>query len=338
MEPQQKPKARTTKHFIESRALHSESEKNIDLSIIIVSLNTKDLLQQCLQSIDETTHKTVFEIWVIDNGSTDGSVEMIMQKFPAVRLIRNDSNLGFAKANNLGIRASRGRYVCLINSDVVVLNHCLDQMHDYMEQNPTAGMIAPKILNSDMTLQISCYGSPNFWNSLCHALGMYKIFPQTRWLAGTYRKYWPYDTTRSVDAISGCFCMARREAIGQAGLLDENFFMYMEDFDWCKRVREAGWEVFYFPGPQAIHFGGGSTGNASAKYMIERNRAMLHYWHKHYGRMGKSYMMLLILLRQILRALHGVFWYLLKPSDKFKALPIIKESVASVQWLLHLSK
>jgi hypothetical protein len=308
------------------------------LSIIIVSWNAKAFLQQCVRSVHATTRNAAFEVVVVDNGSGDGSAEMIHDEFPAVRLIQSGANLGFAAANNLGIEASRGRYLCLINPDVVVLAHCLDRMCDFMEQNPSAGLLGPKILNPDKTLQISCYGFPSFWNGLCHALGLYKVFPRWKWLAGTYRQYWPYDKTRAVDAISGCFCMARREAVRQVGLLDASFFMYMEDFDWCKRMWRAGWQVVYHAETQAIHHGGGSTAGLPAKYMIERNRAMLQYWRKHHGRAGKWFMMFLILIRQSLRGLQGVALFLFKPASKARALPIIKGSLASVRWLLHTAK
>lgn len=317
---------------------HLGQEQDVDLSIIIVSWNAKAFLQQCIQSIFKNTHAYSFDIWVIDNGSVDGSPDMIRKEFSGVRLIHHDSNLGFAKANNIGIRESQGRYVCLINSDVKVLNNCLELLVAHMERHPRIGLMAPRILNPDMTLQISCYGFPNLWNSFCYAVGFDQMFPRSRWFGGMYRRYWPYERVRPVDAVSGCFCMARREAINQAGGLDENFFMYMEDFDWCKRLRQAGWEVVFFPEAQAIHYGGGSSSSTSDKYWIERSRSMLHYWHKHHGIFGKSYILLMMLFRHLLRIAQGAFWYLFRASERMKFSSKIKDSWASLRWLLKLRR
>ena len=306
-----------------------------ELSIIIVNWNTRELLRQCLLSITDTTKLARFEIWVVDNGSSDGSVEMVAQEFPQVHLVRNASNLGFAKANNIGIQKSRGRYVGLINSDVQLLDGCLDRLFEYMAHNPKIALAGPRILNSDRSLQISCYGFPTGWNTLCHSFGLDQLFPRSHHLGGMYRKYWPYDRIRPVEVISGCFCMVRRAAIEQVGLLDENFFMYMEDFDWCKRFGEAGWQIAYFPPAEAIHFGGGSSTDGSEKYWIERNRSVLLYWQKHHGRVGKAYAAGMMFIRQLLRTLGGLMRYVFKPSEKINVVPKIKESLASIHWLLH---
>jgi GT2 family glycosyltransferase len=306
-----------------------------ELSIIIVNWNTRDLLRQCLQSIIDTTRRTRFEVWVVDNGSTDGSPEMVAQEFPQVHLVRNDANLGFAKANNIAIQKSRGRYVCLINSDVQVLGGCLDRLFEYLEQNPKTALAGPRLLNPDRSLQISCYGFPAVWNTLCHSFGLDQLFPRSNRLGGLYRKYWPYDRVRPVEVISGSFCMVRRAAIEQVGLLDENFFMYMEDFDWCKRFYDADWQIGYFPPAQAIHFGGGSSTKGTEKYWIERNRSVLLYWQKHHGWLGKAYAAGMIFVRQLLRTIGGVMHYLFKPSEKIVVVPKIKESMASIHWLFN---
>ncbi|NIR51877.1 glycosyltransferase family 2 protein [candidate division KSB1 bacterium] len=306
------------------------------LSIIIVNWNTGKLLRQCIQSVHRSTHKTLFEIWVIDNGSTDGSIEMMKTEYPKVNLVANNLNLGFSKANNFGIGKSTGRFVCLMNTDVEVLDGCLDQLSEFLKRNPKAGLVGPRILNRDKSLQISCYGHPTFWNGLCYGLGLDQVLPRSNRFGGMYRKYWPYDRLRPVDVVSGCLCVAKRDAMDEVGPLDEDFFMYMEDFDWCKRFAEKGWEVYYAPEAQAIHFGGGSSSDKSENYWIERNRAMARYWKKHHGFIGKGYILSMIFLRHLLRTIQGLIWYVLKPSQKVTLRPKIKESVASLHWLLGI--
>jgi len=299
-----------------------------------VNWNTRDLLCHCLQSIIDTIRRARFEIWVINNGSTDGSVEMIEQEFPQVQLVCNDANMGFAKANNIGIQRSRGRYVCLINSDVQLLDGCLDRLFEYMELNPNIALAGPRILNSDRSLQISCYAFPTVFNTLCHSFGLDRLFPRSNRLGGLYRKYWPYDTVRRVEVVSGCFCMVRREAIEKVGLLDENFFMYMEDFDWCKRFRDAGLEIQYFPYVAAVHYGGGSSGHAPQIFTIEAARSSILYWRKHHGRIGMLYISFLLFVRHLLRVIVGKVWCWFKPSDKVKLLSKIQTSRTCLHWLL----
>ncbi|HEX9654699.1 MAG TPA: glycosyltransferase family 2 protein [bacterium] len=316
------------------------NKTEVGLSIIVVNWNTRELLHQCLRSIYDTTRQTRFEIWVIDNDSTDGSAEMVAREFSQVHLVRNNANLGFAKANNIGIQDSRGRYVCLINSDVKVLDGSLDRLFEYLEQNPKTALAGPRLLNPDRSLQISCYGFPSVWNTFCYAMGLDQLFPRSNRFGGLYRKYWPYDRVRAVEVISGCFAVVRREAIALVGSLDEMFFMYMEDFDWCKRFHMAGWQVVYFPRAEAVHVGGGSSSASSAKYWIERNRSLLLYWQKHHGRVGRMYAAGMMLIRQVLRAIAGLLRYIVKPSAKLEIVLKLKESMASIHGLLnsHTSK
>jgi GT2 family glycosyltransferase len=197
--------------------------KTIDLSVVIINWNTKELLLNCIRSIQETTHKISYEIIVVDNGSQDGSQRAVNENFSEVRLIENGKNLGFARANNIGIRASCGRYVCLVNSDVVLLEGCLDTMLAYMESQPSIGILGPKLLNGDMSLQPSCKQLPSIWNNLCIAIGLSALFANIKLFNGEHLSFFDHDRIMNVQALSGAFLMVRRSAAEKVGLLDEAF-------------------------------------------------------------------------------------------------------------------
>lgn len=294
-----------------------------DVSVIIVSWNAKKHLVDCLNSLGNGR-----EIIVVDNGSSEGSPEVVEKEFPQVKLIRNAENLGFARANNIGIRASTGRYVCLINSDVVVLNDCIESLVKFMDSNSPVGMAGPRILNPDRTLQVSCRHFPSIWNNLCQALGLNYVFPKSAFFSEPFMKYWAHDEIRKVDVLSGCFLMIRREAIDEVGLLDENFFIYGEDIDWCRRFHKSGWDVMLYPEAQAIHIGGASSSNAPIRFYLETQKADLQYWRKHHGVLGRFAYTFIILLRQILRAIHGAIWYVISPSERKSTSLKLKRSLA----------
>ena len=190
----------------------------IDLSVIIVSWNAKDYLDDCISSIIKETIEYNVEIIVIDNASSDGSPEMVQQKYPSVTLICSETNLGFAKANNVGIKQCTGKYIFLINSDVTLIKHCINQMIVYMRQNPTIGVLGPKILNKNGKHQRSCMEYPTLWNIFCRTFALDVCFPQSRIFGGFLMTYWSHDNVRRVDTLNGCFWMVRRDALNQVGL------------------------------------------------------------------------------------------------------------------------
>lgn len=298
-----------------------------DISAVIVSWNAKDFLLDCLRSIKGRGAGKSIEIIVVDNASTDGSPEEVEREFPGVKLIRNETNKGFAAANNIGIEQSTGKYICLINSDVWVLENCLDRLCDYMDSNPSIGMVAPKILNPDMTLQVSCRRFPGLWNNFCPAFGMNRVFGETRFFGGEHMFFFRHDVVRRVNVLVGCFLMVRREALDVVGLLDERFFMYVEDIDWCRRVWAAGWEVVFFPDAQAIHYRGGSSSNAPAKFAMEQERARLQYWKKYHGGLSRSAILLILAMTHALRIGVGVLFLLTKSPKKESVLIGIKRHV-----------
>ncbi len=305
-----------------------------DVSIIIVSWNAKKYLLNCLNSLIQRQKEYSQELIVVDNASSDGSAELVEKDFPQVKLIRNEENLGFAKANNIGIRASTGRYICLINSDVVVLDNCVKLMIEFMDQHLKAGMGGPRVLNPDRTLQVSCRHFPSIWNNLCQAIALNKVFPKSVFFSEPFMNYWNHDSVRSIDVLTGCFWIIRREALDKVGLLDEDFFFYGEDIDWCKRFQNAGWEVIFNPNAAAIHFGGASSANAPIRFYIELQKADLHYWQKHYGSIGRVCYAAIILLRHLLRVIAMTFWFIIFPSKRKETSFKLKRCLACIRWVL----
>jgi GT2 family glycosyltransferase len=220
----------------------------MDISVIIVGWNAKHYLELCLESLAAAPPRRSMEIIVVDNASADGSAEMIEARFPHVKLIKSNENLGFAKGNNVAIRQCQGRYIALVNPDVIVFSGCLDALADFLDQNPKVGNVGPRVFNPDMTQQSTCRRFPTLWNNFCSATGMASALKKSKFFAGEHMWFFPHDRTLPVDVLVGCFSMIRREAFDTVGLLDENLFMYGDDVDWCRRCWKAGWQVVFFPG------------------------------------------------------------------------------------------
>ena len=307
-----------------------------DVSIIIVSWNAKHHLLNCLNSLENTPNGYLQEIIVVDNASSDGSPDAVARQFPQVRLFKNKENLGFARANNIGIRQSSGRYICFVNSDVIVLNGCIENLISFMDKQPTAGMVGPRILNPDRTLQPSCRHFPSVWNNLCWTAGLHRIFPKSRFFSEPFMNYWAHDTVQKVDVLSGCFWMVGRQALNQVGLLDEEFLMYGEDIDWCRRFHQAGWDVVFCPNAEAIHIGGASSANAPIRFYLEMQKADLQYWRKHHGRVAAAVYRMIILLHHTLRVFARALQYAFCPSRRETVSFKLRRSIACIRWVLHI--
>lgn len=312
----------------------SSESSQLMVSVIIVSWNARDYLMQCLASLSSEACRYPMEIIVVDNASSDRSVEAVASRFPNVRLIRNSSNLGFSKANNIGIAQSRGRYLALINSDVKLLPDCLTRLVDYCEQHPEVGMVGPRIFGGDGKLQRSCRGFPSVWNMFCRALALDSFFPRSRWFNGFLLHHWPQDCLRQVDMLTGCFWLVRRQALAQVGLLDERFFMYGEDMDWCKRFWDCGWKLVFVPSAEAVHYGGASSSNAPVRFYIERQRADLQYWEKHHSRLAVVCFFLVSCLHLILRAGGYSFALLFARKARHACRYKVRRSLVCLQWMV----
>jgi len=278
----------------------------VELSVVIVAWNAKHYLELCLDSLAKAPPRRTMEVFVVDNASADDTVAMVETRFPWVKLIKSKENLGFSKGNNVAIRRCRGRYIALVNPDVIVFPGCLDALADFLDQNPKVGDVGPRVLNPDMTQQSTCRRFPTLWNNFCSATRLESLFKGRRFFAGEHMFYFPHDRTLAVDVIVGCFSMIRREAFDDVGLLDESLFMYGDDVDWCRRAWNAGWQVFFCPDGRAIHDRGKTTAPFPAHFAVAQQRSVLHYWTKHHTFLGVLGIRCIMLFRHLLRYVSAV--------------------------------
>ncbi|MCG6536761.1 MAG: glycosyltransferase family 2 protein, partial [Syntrophales bacterium LBB04] len=263
--------------------------------------------------------------------SSDGTAEAVRERYPTVRLIENRENLGFAAANNLGIVQARGKYICLINPDVELLDDCLGVLCRFMDENPNVGICGPKIMNSDGSIQHSCRVYPTLWNNLCFALGLHRLFPRSPLFGNELMSYFDHKKLREVDALSGCFMVVRRKAMEEVGLLDDTFFMYSEDVDWCKRFHDKGWKVVFNPVTKAMHYGGGSSANVSVSSSVEQEKAILQYWAKHHGVIDTTLIRVILLIKHALRMIPSAVAYVIKPGEKKQIIDRLNSDTACMR-------
>jgi GT2 family glycosyltransferase len=280
-----------------------EKHPSPDITVCILSWNAKGYLERCLNSLfhpeepdvqealeraglaadQEPAEGVLIDVLVVDNGSIDYSADMVEARFPQARLIRTHRNLGFARGNNVGYHASTARYLLLLNSDTVAPRGAITRLVRFADENTRAALIGPKVLNPDGSLQYSCRRFPNLRAALVRNTPLARFFPES----GAVRDYLMQDVCHEepmeVDWLSGCCLLARREAVEQFGLLDEEFFMYCEDMDWCYRARQAGWQVLYDPGAGIVHEVGKSSDKLPRRMIAFHHLSMYKFWRKHYG-------------------------------------------------------
>jgi len=252
----------------------------LDLSIIVVNWNTRQMLADCLNSVQATIKDLAFEIVVVDNGSTDGSQAMLRAQFPQVRLIENSSNVGFARANNQALAASGGRYALLLNSDALLLDHAVQAMLDLAEREPRAGIVGAQLVGADGVFQASHTPFPNLWQEFMILTGTGRAFYDRR-----YPSHGPEEDKgpQKVDYVEGACLLVRRQAFNEAGGMDEGYFMYAEEVDWCYTLRKRGWQVWYQPSAKVIHLGGGSSKGRRTQREADLYRSRVRFFRKHYG-------------------------------------------------------
>lgn len=265
------------------KAVENEAATRPQLSVVIVSWNTRELLLNTLHSflpVDELD----CEVIVVDNASSDGSSEAVRSEFPDAKLICNATNLGFARGVNCGLRASSHPYVLLLNSDTLVVDDAIQMLVAYASAHPEAGIIGPRVLNADGSLQHSRFRFPSLLNLALQATYLYKLFPNSSFLN---RERLPEVGDREpqpVEVVSGCCFLIRRELIDEVGVLDEGYFMYAEETDLCRRAWDQGFEVHYAPVGEIIHFGGGSSRLARLRNFLEFRRSILRFFVMYRGR------------------------------------------------------
>jgi GT2 family glycosyltransferase len=257
----------------------------ITLSIIIVSYNTRDLLRQCLRSLPWQSN---YEVIVVDNASKDDSSKMVIQDFPDARFIQMQHNTGFAKANNAGIKVSRGTYVMLLNSDTEVNAQGLEILIDFLDSTPAAGAVTPKVMLPDGSLDLACHrGMPTPWNAITYFAKLEQLLPSVSLFSGYHQTYKDFDKVHPIDATAATALIVKKSVIDEVGDLDERFFLYGEDLDWCKRITDAGYGIYYHPGATILHHksasGKKNTSRAARKEAVGHfYDTMKQFYEKHY--------------------------------------------------------
>lgn len=310
-----------------------------DLSIIIVSYNTRELLRNCLDSIYTNTRQISFEIIVVDNSSIDGSPEMVRRDFPLVKLLVNQRNVGFSKAANQATEESHGRYILFLNSDTLILPKSLELLVKFMGSHPRTGAVSPLVLNPDGSPQFSCGRSfPTLSTEFFKFAFLDRIFSKSRCFGKYLLSYWDHKSTRDVELLSGSCLMTRSEIVHKGGKMDEDFFFFGEDIDWCFRIREIGWNIYLYPESKIIHYGGES-------YRKEKELIHFHYYEnmskfflKHYGRSHANLYHHITSLCMLPKLVILILMYILtiKSSLKKRIKKKLKGNCVIWKWSLYL--
>lgn len=285
---------------------------DVDLSIVIVNFNAERFLRRCLCSIYENTQDINYEVWVVDNASTDGSLDMLNRKFPEVRVIANHTNAGFAEANNQAIKRAIGKYILLLNPDTLVVERALDKLVQFMEQTPDTGIIGPKVFDDEIkaSVQYSCRRFPTLMNALFGRHSpLTKLFPNNRFSKKFLMLGLDHSRTMEVDWVSGCCLLIRRELLDQIGLLDEEYRLFFEDIDICYRAHKAKRKIIYYPKAHVVHFIGKSRARVPLKSIYNRHKSMKHFYDKYYRRgfLEGGLIIFAIYVRMVLTLLVAVF-------------------------------
>jgi GT2 family glycosyltransferase len=255
----------------------------MDLSTVLVSYRSQDVLPASLRALATETEGRAAEVVVVDNASPDGTVPALEREFPAVRLIQNRDNLGYARAVNQGIAATTGEFVLVMNPDCELRRGAVGALIEHLRRHPAAGVAGPKILNPDGSLEYSARSFPDPLTFLFNRYSLLtRLFPNNRFSRRYLLTDWDHATMREVDWVSGACMMVRRAAIDRVGAMDEAFFMFNEDVDWCRRMKLAGWSVAYVPDAVAVHHIGASRKKVAPRVIVERHRGMIRYFHKHH--------------------------------------------------------
>jgi N-acetylglucosaminyl-diphospho-decaprenol L-rhamnosyltransferase len=251
----------------------SDGAAGTGASVVVVTFDALPWLERCLESV--RGHEMV----VVDNGSTDGTVAFVRERFPEATVVEQE-NRGMGGGNNAGMRVAGGRYWLLLNSDAWVVGDGLARLVAFADEHPRAAVVGPRLSNTDGTLQRSVRGEPTLWRLATEYLFLRKLAPRSRALNAFYGGGFAHDETREVESLYGAALLVRREAADEVGLFDESFFMFSEETDWLHRFRAAGWQVLFFPGAEVVHVGGASHGG---RLFVENLRGILRFLAKHRG-------------------------------------------------------
>ena len=266
----------------------SKLNNSVDISIVIVSWNTCDLISDCIKSIFAVTKGVAFEIIVVDNASSDNTVTSLRKQYPQITVIAQNTNDGFSKANNVGIKASHGRNVLLLNPDTFLKEDAISMMSKFLDDNSAYGAVGCRLLNRDGSIQYQCARTyPTAWNQFCFLSMLEKLFPKNRLFASVELKYWDHRESRDIDCISGaCICSTKR-VLSDLNGFDENIFMYTEDVDLCYRIRMAGLRIRYLADSSIFHYHGASSIKQTLNYfsLLKQKDSQIYFLKKHKGLM-----------------------------------------------------
>jgi len=261
----------------------------MEISIVILSYKMKNLVKNCIKSILESELDVPYEIIVVDNNSKDGIKEMLDENFPQVKFIQSDKNLGMGGGNNLGIKASQGKYVLISNADIFVFPNSIAKLYDFLKEKPNVGLVAPKLLNPDRTLQHTCYRWHNFWTPIYRRTPLRKLDWAKQELDRFLMKDWDHGTIKEVDWIQGSCILLPRRVFKQVGLFDERFFMYFEDTDLCRRIKQAGLKNVYLPEAEVIHLHRRQSADGKLNIVFNKmTRTHIVSWLKYMRKYQKS--------------------------------------------------
>lgn len=305
----------------------------IDISIIIVNYNTKDLLKNCIDSILKNTFNITYEVIVVDNASSDNSVDMLKSEFKEVKLIESKVNGGFAYANNLGIKISKGRYTFLLNSDTIILKDVLEKMVIYMDENKEIGLLGPKLLNEDRTHQTSISAFPTFKREVYHIYKLKNVLKipfiknffvkfggklGSKDLEQYMKNFQNIESPERVQVLVGAALLIRREVIEDIGMLDERYFMYYEEIDFCYQACKAGWHRVYYPYGEIVHLIGQSSEKIGDVTFYERYRSMILYFRKNCGRSKEILVRINLVIALLFRIIGMSFVQIFKFSKSIR--------------------
>jgi GT2 family glycosyltransferase len=289
----------------------------MNLTVIIVNWNVKNFLKGCLESIYRFTRGIEFEVFVVDNNSSDGSRDMVKADFPQVRLIENSQNLGFAASNNIALKECASEYVLLLNPDTELADNSLKAMVEYMDAHAEAGCIGCKLFFGDGSLQHSCRTFPSIFTDLMDNLFLAWIFPRSTFFNSYRMGYWSHDHVREVDVPAGACLMVRYDIIRSIGFFDTRFFLYYDEIDLCRRIKNGGWKIFFVPYMKIIHYSNKSSKQIPLDIIRWMNRSKLLFFEKHYGRWSIIFLLLSLMMRGfIVWVIFPVSWLLSgRPRD-----------------------
>lgn len=309
------------------------AEDHVRVSVIIVNWNTRDLLCDCIQSVmDQTTSS--YEIIVVDNASQDETAAMVQAEFPNTILIANKENRGFAAANNQGLEIARGHFVLLLNPDTIVLDRAIDTMLAWAAQHPDVGCVGCQVLEGPDAIQRTCFADPGPLNLIIVELGLMRLAKYIKYFGRPWYTWWDRRSGRDVDVVSGMFMLVPHVVLDKVGPLDDAFFIYAEEADWCRRIRDAGWRCVFAPEAQIIHLDGGSksTSQIRSKMYVQMQKSHLIYVRKHYGWWKFAVVKTLFIFSAIARGMLFGALQILRPHQNTRAR--VRLSLAALRYHL----